>query len=192
MKNRYFHVGLKRWISSDPLGIEGGVNLYAYANGNPQMFLDPWGLGGAAAGTFNVDSVPDWDYSMFEMVYDGIPSTGGYGADHHWYSDSAVWASAAWGASEGAAAAPDGIIPFGDPLDFVYADPSGEIPLQYEVSQVAGAATIFIETVVLGPLYAGSQALGASSVTAGAATRWLVGSYGSISTHGTATRIVGG
>ncbi|MDP7025246.1 MAG: RHS repeat-associated core domain-containing protein [Kiritimatiellia bacterium] len=69
MKARYYHVGLKRWISSDPLGIDGGVNLYAYANGNPQRYLDPWGLGGAAAGTFNVDSVPDWDSSMFQMGY---------------------------------------------------------------------------------------------------------------------------
>ncbi len=36
----------KRFISSDPLGIDGGVNVYAMANRNPLAFVDPYGLSG--------------------------------------------------------------------------------------------------------------------------------------------------
>jgi len=44
MKHRYYRADIARFISSDPIGISGGVNLYAYANGNPILFLDALGL----------------------------------------------------------------------------------------------------------------------------------------------------
>ena len=44
MKARYYRADLARFISMDPLGIAGGVNLYAYANGDPIRFLDALGL----------------------------------------------------------------------------------------------------------------------------------------------------
>jgi len=44
MKARYYRADLARFISMDPLGIAGGVNLYAYANGDPMRFLDALGL----------------------------------------------------------------------------------------------------------------------------------------------------
>jgi len=44
MKARYYHAGLKRFLTKDPIGIMGGANLYLYANGNPIRFLDPLGL----------------------------------------------------------------------------------------------------------------------------------------------------
>ncbi|TDR82724.1 SpvB/TcaC N-terminal domain-containing protein [Paludibacterium purpuratum] len=37
---RYYLPWLGRWLSCDPLGIESGVNLYAYANGNPVANTD--------------------------------------------------------------------------------------------------------------------------------------------------------
>ncbi len=46
MKARYYRADIARFISSDPIGISGGVNLYAYANGNPILFLDALGLCG--------------------------------------------------------------------------------------------------------------------------------------------------
>jgi hypothetical protein len=35
---------LESFISEDPSGIAGGINLYAYAGGNPVDFVDPTGL----------------------------------------------------------------------------------------------------------------------------------------------------
>ena len=44
--HRAYSSKLKRFISPDPLGIDGGVNVYAMANRNPLYFVDPYGLSG--------------------------------------------------------------------------------------------------------------------------------------------------
>ena len=41
---RYFDPVLKRFVSEDPIGTEGGLNLYTYVEGNPVSFTDPEGL----------------------------------------------------------------------------------------------------------------------------------------------------
>lgn len=43
---RYYISWLGRWLSSDPIGIKGGLNLYAYVNNNPANLSDPSGLDG--------------------------------------------------------------------------------------------------------------------------------------------------
>ena len=44
--HRAYSANMRRFISADPLGIDGGVNLYAYGNLNPLAFVDPQGLWG--------------------------------------------------------------------------------------------------------------------------------------------------
>lgn len=42
--HRYYVPRLGRYLSSDPIGIVGGINTYAYANNAPTMYADPMGL----------------------------------------------------------------------------------------------------------------------------------------------------
>jgi RHS repeat-associated protein len=41
---RYYDPQARRFISEDPIGLEDGINLYAYVKNNPVNLVDPMGL----------------------------------------------------------------------------------------------------------------------------------------------------
>ena len=66
---RWYSPNMMRWISRDPIGYEGGVNLYEYVGGRPIRFVDPSGLRWACAkhpatGHFVCTHFPDKPWSL--------------------------------------------------------------------------------------------------------------------------------
>lgn len=51
MKARYYSPFLCRFLNPDPLGFSGGMNFYAYANGNPASMADPAGTDASSVST---------------------------------------------------------------------------------------------------------------------------------------------
>ena len=45
LRARYYSSDVGRFVSNDPIGFEGGVNLYKYSDANPTSVVDPSGLG---------------------------------------------------------------------------------------------------------------------------------------------------
>jgi RHS repeat-associated protein len=41
---RYYNPSIGRFISEDPIGFRGGINVYAYVENNPVSRIDPFGL----------------------------------------------------------------------------------------------------------------------------------------------------
>ena len=44
LRNRWYDGATGRFLTQDPIGLAGGVNLYAYAGNNPVAHADPYGL----------------------------------------------------------------------------------------------------------------------------------------------------
>jgi RHS repeat-associated protein len=64
--HRAYSSKLKRFISPDPLGIDGGVNVYMWANMNPLWFVDPYGL---CAESYWEEGPSWWDKLDYERDY---------------------------------------------------------------------------------------------------------------------------
>jgi len=48
---RYYDPQTGRYITSDPIGLSGGINTFGYVQGDPLGWIDPFGLAGARRGT---------------------------------------------------------------------------------------------------------------------------------------------
>jgi RHS repeat-associated protein len=42
--HRYYNPATGRYMTPDPIGLEGGINLYGFVQNDPVNFVDPWGL----------------------------------------------------------------------------------------------------------------------------------------------------
>jgi RHS repeat-associated protein len=69
---RYYDPTLARFISEDPIGLEGGINMYTYSANDPVNFTDPFGLDECGPGKVAVKKLD----GTTECVSQG-PSLGG-------------------------------------------------------------------------------------------------------------------
>ena len=74
MRSRYYNPYLCRFINPDPSGFNGGLNLYAYANGNPVSYLDPFGLGAIGENTINSSWLGTSENSLPTLVASIAPN----------------------------------------------------------------------------------------------------------------------
>jgi RHS repeat-associated protein len=74
--HRYYDPRSGKWISRDPAGLEGGVNVYEYCEDNPVMNVDPSGL---------YEIVYAWSrvllgrYHSFLLIRDNVPGSPTFG-----------------------------------------------------------------------------------------------------------------
>jgi RHS repeat-associated core domain len=66
--NRFYNPELGRYMEPDPIGLEGGLNPYAYAGSNPVMNVDPSGLSLRQMNDFGLSMTRGSDYSLDSMI----------------------------------------------------------------------------------------------------------------------------
>jgi len=68
---RYYAPWLGRWTAADPIGTQDGVNVYAFARGNPVRYSDSTGLEGEEPQSNTVDPNDPRNYVSFESYVSG-------------------------------------------------------------------------------------------------------------------------
>jgi len=71
-RTRWYAPELGRWLSPDPIGLEGGLNLYEFCANNPVNCIDPYGLDsvlGSALGGFAGDLYENGGMNALKGLY---------------------------------------------------------------------------------------------------------------------------
>ena len=68
--HRYYDASIGRYVTADPHGLIGGLNIYLYAKANPLRFIDRLGLGPPPKGTRNREV---WDRGKWGRTAAIIP-----------------------------------------------------------------------------------------------------------------------
>lgn len=75
---RYYNAGMGRFLSEDPLGIVGDVNIYRYVRNRPIVLRDPFGLKPGDSYSNQDDAGKDAIRDVDQKSVDQSKETGGY------------------------------------------------------------------------------------------------------------------
>lgn len=72
---RDYDSGAGRYVTSDPIGLGGGINTYSYVESNPILQSDPLGLRGGRGGGGNAHQRAVWNGSIIRAIRNNSHST---------------------------------------------------------------------------------------------------------------------
>jgi len=122
IRMRWYDPETGRWLSKDPIGLRGGLNLYAFCQNCPSIFRDP-------SGQISVEEIRVLIAAFGEGFVEAI-------------NDGEL--------QKGLAATADGFLPFCDPFESVYSDECGNYDSVYDVSKISGAISLGCFTTAIG------------------------------------------